>query len=308
MAWGWGWRPYVPVAQRRANEARQVAKLVKKGTAVEPVTLQGRQIARTFWGQAWCSHLESFSDFSNRLPRGRSYVRNGSVCHLAIAKGRIEALVSGSSLYRVTIRIGALAGPTWADVKRRCAGQIASLLDLLQGKLSDGVMSVVTDRSRGLFPQPGEITMACSCPDWAVMCKHVAAVLYGAGARLDTTPELLFTLRGVDHAELVQVETAALTAGKRKGRRLRAESLGEMFGIDLASGGATADAAPAKAPRGRRTEPKRVSATGQAAQPKRKGVPRAGDAKAKGRTPRQQPSGAKPKPRRGSGTSRTSTA
>jgi uncharacterized Zn finger protein len=225
----------VPVAQRRANAARQMAKLVKKGTAVEPVTLQGRQIVRTFWGKAWCDHLESFSDFSNRLPRGRSYVRNGSVCHLTIAKGQIEALVSGSSLYRVTIAIKILKRDAWADLKRRCAGQIASLLDLLQGKLSDGVMAVVTDRARGLFPQPGEIAMRCSCPDWAVMCKHVAAVLYGVGARLDATPALLFALRGVDHGELVQVETAALTAGKTKGRRLRTDNLGEIFGIDLAA-------------------------------------------------------------------------
>jgi uncharacterized Zn finger protein len=238
----------VPVAQRRANAARQVTKLVKKGTAVEPVTLQGRQIARTFWGQAWCRHLESFSDFSNRLPRGRSYVRNGSVCHLTVAKGQIEALVSGSSLYRVTIAIKTLKRDAWADLKRRCAGQIASLLDLLQGRLSDGVMAVVTDRARGLFPQPGEISMQCSCPDWAVMCKHVAAVLYGVGARLDAAPALLFALRGVDHGELVQVETAALTAGKAKGLRLRTDDLGEMFGIDLVAQAAKPDAAPPTPP------------------------------------------------------------
>lgn len=251
--WGWGWRPYVPVAQRRANAAKQTAKLLKKGVAVEPVTLDGRRIARTFWGEAWCSHLESFSDFANRLPRGRTYVRNGSVCHLAISKGKIEALVSGSELYTVSIRIGTLPNKGWADIKRRCVGQIASLLDLLKGRLSDGVMSVVTDRQRGLFPQPGEIDLKCSCPDWAVMCKHVAAVLYGVGARLDHAPELLFTLRGVDHAELVQVETAGLTAGKGKGRRLRAENLEEIFGIDLAPAAKTpASPDAASAPGGRR--------------------------------------------------------
>jgi uncharacterized Zn finger protein len=241
------------VAQRRANAAKQTAKLLKKGVAVEPVALDGRRIARTFWGEAWCSHLESFSDFANRLPRGRTYVRNGSVCHLAISKGKIEALVSGSELYTVSIRIGTLPDKGWADIKRRCVGQIASLLDLLKGRLSDGVMSVVTDRQRGLFPQPGEIDLKCSCPDWAVMCKHVAAVLYGIGARLDHAPELLFTLRGVDHAELVQVETAGLTAGKGKGRRLRAENLEEIFGIDLAPAAETpASPDAASAPGGRR--------------------------------------------------------
>ncbi|MEI8188262.1 MAG: SWIM zinc finger family protein [candidate division NC10 bacterium] len=302
--WGWGWRPYVPVAQRRANAAKQTAKLLKKGVAVEPVTLDGRRIARTFWGEAWCSHLESFSDFANRLPRGRTYVRNGSVCHLAILKGKIEALVSGSELYTVSIRIGTLPSKGWADIKRRCVGQIASLLDLLKGRLSDGVMSVVTDRQRGLFPQPGEIDLKCSCPDWAVMCKHVAAVLYGVGARLDHAPELLFTLRGVDHAELVQVETAGLTAGKGKGRRLRAENLEEIFGIDLAPAVKTpASPDAASAPGGRRS---RRRAAAPAAPPER---PRAARRAAKpvarpvvpARTPTRKGRASAPRKPRGAG-------
>ena len=303
--WGWGWRPYVPVAQRRANAAKQTAKLLKKGVAVEPVILDGRRIARTFWGEAWCSHLESFSDFANRLPRGRTYVRNGSVCHLAISKGKIDALVSGSELYTVSIRIGTLPDKGWADIKRRCVGQIASLLDLLKGRLSDGVMSVVTDRQRGLFPQPGEIDLKCSCPDWAVMCKHVAAVLYGIGARLDRAPELLFTLRGVDHAELVQVETAGLTAGKGKGRRLRAENLEEIFGIDLAPAAKTpASPDAASGPGGRRVRrraaapakpPERPRAARRAAKPTAKPAVPARTPTRKGRTsaPRK-PRGAGP--------------
>jgi hypothetical protein len=211
-----------------------MAKRLGKGVTAEPVALQGRQITQTFWGQAWCRHLESFSDFANRLPRGRTYVRNGSVCHLTIGKGKIDALVCGSELYTVTIRVKTLSNKIWTDIKRRCAGQIASLLDLLKGRLSDGVMSVVTDRRQGLFPQPGEITMQCSCPDWAVMCKHVAAVLFGVGARLDQAPELLFALRDVDHEDLVQAEAAPVPTGKGKGRRLRAGALEEIFGIDLA--------------------------------------------------------------------------
>jgi len=245
--WGWGWRPYVPVAQRQAKAARQMARRLGKGVAPEPVTLQGGQISRTFWGQAWCRHLESFSDFSNRLPRGRTYVRNGSVCHLGIGKGKIDALVCGTELYTVTIRVKALPEKLWTDITRRCAGQIASLLDLLRGRLSDGVMAVVTHRQRGLFPQPGEITMQCSCPDWAVMCKHVAAVLYGVGARLDQAPELLFALRGVDHEDLVQAEVTPVPAGKGTGRRLRGGALEEIFGIELAP---AAEPAP---PTGRRS-------------------------------------------------------
>lgn len=233
---GWGWRPYVPVAQRRARAMKQMERLRKKGMDIQPVKIEGRQIARTFWGKAWCEHLEKFSDYENRLPRGRTYVRNGSVCHLDIQKGRIEAKVSGSEVYNIAITIKPLASAKWRCVRDSCAGQVGSLLELLQGKLSNHVMAVVTDRDRGLFPRPAEISLDCSCPDWADMCKHVAAVLYGVGARLDERPELLFKLRGVDHAELVSADSAkAVVAKARKtgGRTLDDSKLSEVFGIDV---------------------------------------------------------------------------
>ena len=181
MAWHQQWAPYVPVAERRRRAMKKMESLRKKGVAVQPVRIDGRKIAKTFWGEAWCDHLEAFSDFENRLPRGRTYVRNGSVCHLAVAKGRIEAKVSGSELYTVRVEIKTLVNKKWKAIKGRCSGQIGSLLELLQGRLSDQVMQVVTDRREGLFPLPGEISLQCSCPDSAVMCKHVAAVLYGVG-------------------------------------------------------------------------------------------------------------------------------
>ena len=207
-----------------------------RGSKSSPIQIEGRKIAKTFWGEAWCDHLESFSDYENRLPRGRSYVRNGSVCHLAVDKGRIEARVSGSELYTVQIAIKTLAAKKWSEVKRRCTGQIGSLIALLQGKLSDQVMEVVTDRENGLFPLPDEISLKCSCPDWATMCKHVAAVLYGVGARLDHKPELLFSLRGVNHEELIASDaeaavSAATATGKSK--RIAAASLSDVFGIDI---------------------------------------------------------------------------
>ena len=180
----------------------------QKGKDIQPVTIDGRTIARSFWGKGWCDHLESFSDYANRLPRGRTYVRNGSVCHLDIRPGRIEAIVSGSELYNIVIHIKELQATTWASIKNTCSGHIGSMLELLQGKLSDQVMAIVTDRHHGLFPQPGEITLDCSCPGWAGMCKHVAAVLYGVGSRLDSQPELLFLLRDVDAQELIAAEMA----------------------------------------------------------------------------------------------------
>ncbi len=263
MAYEWGWRPYVPVAQRRARALAQMEKLRKKGLNVQPVRIDGRQIARTFWGRAWCEHLEKFSDYANRLPRGRTYVRNGSVCHLDIAKGRITAKVSGSEIYDIQITIKALAKDKWQRVKDACAGQVGSLLELLQGKLSDHVMATVTDRDRGLFPLPKEISLGCSCPDWAVMCKHVAAAMYGIGARLDERPELLFVLRGVDHADLVtQDVTKAVTRKTRKtdGKRLADSELSEVFGIDLAPVPAVepAAASPARPRRSALQSPRQV--------------------------------------------------
>lgn len=237
MGWGWGWRPYVPVAQRRAEAARKMEKLRRKGLNIQPVNIEGREIAHTFWGQAWCEHLEGFSDFANRLPRGRTYVRNGSVCHLDIQEGRISAKVSGSELYDVNISIDPLPKSRWKRLLSLCTGQVESALELLQGRLSDRVMSTVTNRERGLFPGPREIGMNCSCPDWASMCKHVAAVLYGTGARLDEHPELLFRLRGVDYQDLLtgaSVKTVISRASPKRGRILAEEEVGNVFGIDLA--------------------------------------------------------------------------
>ena len=244
------WYPrYVPVSARRARAAREIRALQARGEAPQPVEVTGRAIARSFWGRRWCEHLESFSDYANRLPRGRTYVRNGLVCHLAIETGGVEALVAGRSLYRVVVRIRKLKRPAWKAIRTACAGQIGSVLELLQGRLSDRVMEVVADRDAGLFPQPGEIKLACDCPDWATMCKHAAAVLYGVGSRLDDSPELLFRLRGVDEAELIATGVA-LPRGAATADTLADDDLESIFGIDLEDGGPpTARKRPARAAR-----------------------------------------------------------
>ena len=236
MDW-YGYKPYVSVAQRHAKAAREVARLAKKGRAISPVKLEGRTIAATFWGKAWCDNLEAYSDFSNRLPRGRSYVRNGSVVDLQIQPGQVTALVSGSELYTVTIKIETFATSCWKSLKAKCSGQIGSLVELLQGKLSKSVMELVTQQGEGLFPKPKEISIACSCPDWAGLCKHSAAVLYGVGARLDREPELFFKLRKVDHLELVEAAVAAPAASgrSRSGKKtIAANDLANVFGIEMA--------------------------------------------------------------------------
>jgi uncharacterized Zn finger protein len=233
MAW-YEYPAYVSVAERRRKGAIEVAKRQKKGLKAEPVKIEGKVIARSFWGKAWCDHLEGYSDYENRLPRGRTYVRNGSVLHLTVGPGRIKALVQGSALYEIDVSITTLARPRWRHIVEACSGEIDSLVELLRGRVSDGVMRVVTDRSKGLFPAPKEIRMKCSCPDWADMCKHLAAVLYGIGARLDQKPELLFTLRQVDHMELLAAGVKTKEPTQRSSaRELAPSDLGSVFGIEL---------------------------------------------------------------------------
>jgi uncharacterized Zn finger protein len=229
--------PYVPVAARRAQAAREVAKLRKK-RAVMPVVIEGRTIAQSFWGKAWCNNLERYSDFASRLPRGRTYVRNGSVIDLQLQRGRLQALVSGSEIYQVEIIIAVTTPSRWKAICGDCAGSVGSLVELLQGKLSTNVMERVCRQSDGLFPAPREIKLSCSCPDSADMCKHVAAVLYGVGARLDAAPELLFTLRGVDRAELVSAAgtDARMTRSGAASERVLADvDVAALFGLDMAA-------------------------------------------------------------------------
>lgn len=239
MSW-YSFRPYVSVAERR-HQAEQTARaMAKKGRKLSPVHLPGRVIASTFWGKSWCENLESYSDYANRLPRGRTYVRNGSVIDLQIASGKVTALVQGSSLYRVSVAITPLPKKAWRAFTDRCAGKVTNLLDLLQGRLSKDILEQITAHGLGLFPSPKEIDLDCSCPDWADMCKHVAAVLYGVGARLDEQPELFFTLRGVAMDDLIRQATVTASApvavGPRPDSALAGANLAEIFGVELEAG------------------------------------------------------------------------
>ena len=233
----YGFRPYVSVAARQAQAARELAKLRKNGRAMSPVAIEGRKIARTFWGEAWCGNLERYSDYANRLPRGRTYLRNGSVVDLQVGRGRVTALVSGSAMYDVQVTVGPVPRACWRAICRDCSGAIDSLVELLQGRLSKGVMTRLCEEKTGLFPSPKDILFTCTCPDWASMCKHVAAVLYGIGARLDRQPELLFTLRKVDQQDLIATAGSDFsTTGKRPAdtQILASDDLSEMFGIEMA--------------------------------------------------------------------------
>lgn len=233
-----GWKPYVPVAKRRAQAEKKIAQAQKAGKNYAPIAAFRGALAKTFWGKAWCENLERYSDYANRLPRGRTYVRNGSVIDLQIQPGKVTAQVMGSSLYKIEVAIDTVAPAQWKKVVADCAGSIHSLVELLQGKLTQPVMERIAQPKDGLFPTPKEIHLDCSCPDWADMCKHVAAALYGIGTRLDAQPELLFVLRGVDASELIgaaagQLDTATPAIDTEK--VLADDLLADVFGIELAA-------------------------------------------------------------------------
>jgi uncharacterized Zn finger protein len=218
-----------------ATAERRWAGLLKRGE-LAPVVIAGRTIAHTFWGSAWCRNLESYSDFANRLPRGRTYLRHRRVQHLEIAAGSVTALVRGMELYEVTIAISPVPRRRWNAVCRDSAGAIDSLIELLQGRFSSSVMERMCRRSGGLFPAPGEIELGCSCPDSAYMCKHVAAVLYGVGVRLDERPELLFRLRQVDEQDLIAKAGGGVRlAQPGKEKLLTGANLSELFGLQIAA-------------------------------------------------------------------------
>ncbi len=203
------WYPrYVPVDAQRARTVSEMNRLVASGVKVQPVELRGRTLASSFWGRRWCEHVESFSEYAARLAHGRTCLRNGSVCHLSMEPGGVDAMVIGSALHHVTIRVRRLEAAAWMAMRTACAGRVGSLLELRAGRVPDDVAEVVTDRGSGLFPQPVDIVASCDCGDTTVLCKHAAAVLWGIGSRLDERPELLFLLRGVDESELIAAEAA----------------------------------------------------------------------------------------------------
>ncbi|SDR62555.1 hypothetical protein [Paraburkholderia tuberum] len=238
MGYGYGgWKPYVSVAERRKKAERAAAKARKAGAVLSPIASYRGAIARTFWGKAWCDNLEGYSDYANRLPRGRTYVRNGSVIDLQITAGEVRAQVMGSSLYTVGVSVTACPAKQWRTIGADCSGSIDSMVELLQGKFSTAVMERICKPGTGLFPVPKEIRFNCSCPDWASMCKHVAAVLYGIGARLDQQPELLFALRRVNANDLVRQAGAGLPKSTKRpatSKVLDDALVADVFGIEMA--------------------------------------------------------------------------
>lgn len=232
---------YVPVVVRRSKTAKKLTQLRKKMPNIKPVVIEGRTLATTWWGKCWNRNLERYADYSNRIERGRSYVRHGSVLDLQLAPTKITALVQGSrsNPYKVVINVDKLKARNWSAIRKACEGNFDSLGELLAGKFPKALQELFFEEGAGLFPIPQEIHFDCSCPDWASMCKHIAATLYGVGARLDEDASLFFTLRGIDTDDLVTrtvADTAHALLSKAESRSsnvLDGIDLGEVFGIRL---------------------------------------------------------------------------
>lgn len=241
MSYYGGFPEYIPVAEKRKRAEKTIEKLKKKNPNISPVIIEGRNIAKTWWGKSWNDNLESYSDYSNRIGRGRSYVRNGAVLDLKINIGNISALVQGSAKkpYEVEINIKSISKEIWDRIAKECAGKIDSLEEIMEGKFPKAMSELFTAKGKGLFPTPKEITMECSCPDWATMCKHIAAVLYGVGARLDDNPALFFTLRNVSIDDLIKETVNKKSqqllekSGVKSHRILDDTDILDMFGIQM---------------------------------------------------------------------------
>lgn len=240
--------PYVPVAEKKAKAAKKLKELSKKNPNLKPVILGGTAIARTWWGKAWNLNLERYADYQNRIGRGRSYVRNGAVLDLQINPGEVRALVQGSQSrpYTVTVSINTLKKNIWQTILDQCQGVLESLQELLGGSFPKAIGEIFTHKDSGMFPSPKEIKFNCSCPDWAGMCKHVAATLYGIGARVDENPELFFRMRNVEMGDLicqavsVHKEKLLARASKKSSRIIEGADLSATFGIELEHDFATA--------------------------------------------------------------------
>ncbi|OHD66735.1 MAG: hypothetical protein A2176_07800 [Spirochaetes bacterium RBG_13_51_14] len=240
----YGFPRYVSVSKKRAKAKKSAEKLKKKNPNMKPVVIEGGKIAKTWWGIGWIQNLERYADYDNRIGRGRSYVRHGAVLDLQIEAGKINALVQGSRAkpYSITISIKPVSREVWKNITAVCEGKLASLAELLKGEFPESLAELFTVKDRGLFPSPKQIAFDCSCPDWADMCKHVAAVLYGVGARLDEDPTLFFLLRKANMDDLISQAVAKkseslLQKAPVASRRIMSDSdISAVFGIEMAEG------------------------------------------------------------------------
>ena len=222
----------------QGNASETVRKAKKKGKLYHPVIAEGRIIAKSWWGKAWCENLERYADYESRLDRGKRYLRTGTVVDLQIDKGHVTAKVQGrrKTPYNVEVRISPLNEEECQRIMSYCGKKIESLDILLKGTFPEEYKEAFLGEN-GLFPTPREISFNCSCPDWALLCKHVSAVLYGIAVRFDEDPLLFFTLRGIDVDHFVDVtlensvESMLKNINAESDRIITRDGWEELFGL-----------------------------------------------------------------------------
>ncbi|KJJ83858.1 zinc finger SWIM domain-containing protein [Candidatus Omnitrophus magneticus] len=240
MGW-YGFPRYVTLSEKLAKAERSLKQLKKKDPSITPLIVTGTKIVKTWWGKSWIENLKNYADYSNRLGRGRSYIKNGFILDFKIKEGEITSLVQGTRRepYEIRIKIEPLDNKTWDEIKKHCEGKIESLTELIEGEFPKDLAEIFTRKGQGLFPSPKEIKFGCSCLDWADMCKHVAASLYGVGVKLDTDPKLFFTLRKVEMNDLItealqnKSKNMLKKANKKTSRVIDDSAASKIFDINI---------------------------------------------------------------------------
>ncbi|MBR4455666.1 MAG: hypothetical protein IKS32_05515 [Solobacterium sp.] len=235
--WNTGYYRAPSTEELKQNAEASIAKARKKGIIYKPILIEGRKITKSWWGTAWCENLERYADFASRIDRGKRYVRNGSVIDLQIERGKVTARVQGTrkTPYKIEVRISPLSEEKCVKILDRCGKKLESVEELVSGNFPESLKDLFFAED-GLFPSPAEISFLCSCPDWALMCKHVAAALYGIGARFDENPLLFFELRGIDVDRFIdtaihdRIDEMLSMADNRTSRMLDEDDL-SLFGI-----------------------------------------------------------------------------
>jgi uncharacterized Zn finger protein len=171
-------------------------------------------IGQSWWSGRFIAVLESII-VGGRLERGRNYARRGQVISLDVAPGMVSALVQGSRLqpYRVRVGLTAFGKPEWARLERALAESAWYSAKLLAGEMPEDIEDVFGQLGLTLFPaSSAELAMECSCPDWQVPCKHIAAVFYLLAETFDDDPFAILAWRGREREELL-ASLHALRAG-----------------------------------------------------------------------------------------------
>lgn len=223
-------------------ELRQMAKdSLAKNKDYDPVIFEGNsrsKICKSWWGDAWCRNLDRYADWDNRIDRGRSYLRNGTVIDLKMNGGEIYAKVQGSreTPYTVKITIDPINEKKSRKIEKQAAGKIQNIEALLTGTFPESLKEDFFQEGM-LFPSLKEIHFNCSCPDWASLCKHVAATLFGVGVRLDTDPKIFFQMRGINIEDFVEkaisgkLEKMLKNADKITPRIIKDSEIMNLFGV-----------------------------------------------------------------------------